>query len=817
MSAVIALTCISSENAPVSKWELKKHNGVMTPFHNGQPKLLNILYDNDSWYAKYMGVLTQGIAKEAHINMHMMHVSVDMADNPVPELSAINSSNPESIYVKTQARIEKLMQADPDAYIMIRVTLWPPNSWKTVHKDEMVQDEKGNIATSLFAPASIFSDKFFDKFNTGLDKMVRFLENGKYGSRILGYQPMTGYSGEWNRASTVPSRIADYSPTAQKAFRAHLLEKHKNVAGINSALGTNFKSEAEICVPSETDFTGTDGDFFKSPDSARYTREYLQFNSETVAKRILMLCKTIKDINPDRLVGTSYSYWFGEAQGGIRGLLINGHLSWPMLGNSPYIDYLLSPPYYALCGPSAPTTNHCLLGSLALYGKTYLEESDHPTHLICHMPDIISAPIIWTYKMGDTSKGMLEIYQRLREKMKKLSPIERSGIDFGKNYRQFLIDAEKSGKPPRLTASDRIPSNMQESVANTLRLGINVVTKPIGGIWWWDMEGCSRKSTGGISYNHPEILKALRRIADMFKAAVDLDRSSSSQVAVFYSTESLYYAKAGMQGWEYLRDSIPLNLRPLGECGIPYDDYYFEDIEKIPNIDQYRLLIFVNAHYITKAKRAWIERTLKKDSKVLVWFYGSGYLDETSRNVANMESLTGIRLKEINRREMLAAKISGQDKLIEKIPAGTVFGSYRTDKRKSPLAKPHFVVSDPQASVLGLSYKRGEANFAVKRMKNWTSVYLPGGELPTRLLKNLAREAKINVYTDAEDIQVWANKTMLGLYSYPSVKGRRTIALPSNVIACKDFFTGQEYVPENHTLNLEFNGAQAYFFILKTK
>jgi hypothetical protein len=808
---IICALAVCALGQGANKWELQQLNGVATPFHNGRPKLLNILYDNDSWYAKYMGVLSKGIAKDAQLHMHLMHVTVDMGNSPIPELT--NMKNGKSVYAVTYERLKKLMEADPDGYVMFRIVCWPPKSWLKHHKAELVQDENGKIAASLFPPASIFSDKFFNSMTVGVKKMVQFLENTRYRDRIIGYQPMTGYSGEWNRASTSPSRIADYSPVAQAAFRNHLLKKYGTIEKINRGLGTAFKANGDIKIPSEKDFVGVDGNFFKTPQEARYTREYLKFNSDTLAQRILDQCKVIKEVNPDRLVGTSYSYWFGEAQGGIRGLLINGHLSWPMLGNSKYIDYILSPPYYALCGPSAPTFNHCLVNSFNLYGKTYLAESDHPTHLICHMNEILAPPIIWTFKMGSTSKGMLEVYKRIRKRLNKLPAEKRSGIDFGKNYRQFLIDADKKGTL-KIKPSDRVPTTMSESIANIQRLAVNVVTKPIGGIWWWDMEGAFRKATGGVAYNHPEILKTFRQIAELFKKAVKADRASSSKVAIFYSREALFYAKAGMKRWEYFRDSLPLNLRPLGECGVPFDSYYFEDIEKISNIESYRLLIFVNSHYVTTARREWMNSRLKKNGNVLVWFYGSGYLNENGYGVGNIKALTGIGFKQLDVPEMLASRTVAEAKLLKGIKAGTAFGSFRTTGRKSPLAKPHFVVNDSTAKVLGVSYKRRDPNFAVKKFKNWTSVYLPGGQLPVELLKNLASEAGINVFTDSRDIQIWANKSMLGIYSYPSVKGRRIISVPFSTRTLKDFFSGREFEVKNGKIIIDFNGAATYFFFI---
>jgi hypothetical protein len=90
----------------------------------------------------------------------------------------------------------------------------------------------------------------------------------------------------------------------------------------------------------------------------------------------------------------------------------------------------------------------------------------------------------------------------------------------------------------------------------------------------------------------------------------------------------------------------------------------------------------------------------------------------------------------------------------------------------------------------------------------------PGGQLPVELLKNLACEAGINVYTDSRDIQIWANKSMLGIYSYPSVKGRRIISVPFSTRTLKDFFSGRGFEVKNGKMIIDFNGAATYFFFI---
>ena len=818
-------------DAGAPRWSIGRHHGVMAVMRDGKPVVLNILYDNDSGMERYSGVLSQGIAKEAGLSTHMLHVHFDWAQAIRDAQQAAASPGKSEatgrlsgLDKETLSRFAKISAADPDGLFLVRLAFWAPQSWRETHRDEIYQDEKGNIPDNVYPPVSYASDLYFRYARQGLAHIVNILEQSEFGPRIVGYHPMTGYSGEWNQGSTSPSRIADYSPVNQAAFRKHLLDRFQSLENINRAFGKAFPAEADLGVPAEAEFVGGEGDeYVHRPEEMLFAKEYLRFASDLLADRLLACCKTIKDIAPGKLVGASYAYWFGPGQGGVRGLMTQPHLSFHKVASSPVFDYFLSPPDYWLCGPNSPAKTHTLLGSVDLHDKVYLAESDHPTHLVLHMDTIRAVPLIHTFRLqNDGTRSLTQLY---RDSAKNASEPgadldARYAVDFGKNYRDFLVQQERLGGPTNITASPFVPSTMQESIANLWRLGLQAISGQVGGIWWWDMEGCLRKATGGVSYNHPTILANMRRMSELFARAPALDRTSRAEVLVVYSEDAIPCFKAGARKWSGLLGMLMANLKPLGECGLPYTDVYLADLPRLRSLEQYRLVIFANAQYVSQEHRDWIDRNLKRDGRVLLWTYGSGYFDDRGCSVERMERLTGLEFSREDYADRLACRLAAAgNPLARGLADGDVLGesvealSFEKGKRREPdEVRPQFVCRDPRAEILGVNLTGGDPVFAAGRMSGWTSVYLPGGPIPAALYRNLAGLAGANVYCETGDIQVWACRDIIGLYAFASANGPRIIRLPADIRALRDMLTGEVRPATNQQIELSCRGAQTWIY-----
>jgi hypothetical protein len=75
----------------------------------------------------------------------------------------------------------------------------------------------------------------------------------------------------------------------------------------------------------------------------------------------------------------------------------------------------------------------------------------------------------------------------------------------------------------------------------------------------------------------------------------------------------------------------------------------------------------------------------------------------------------------------------------------------------------------------GLKAGTRKPGFAVKKMKDWTSVYCSVPVLPPAVIRNMAREAGAHIYCDNDDF-VAANDWMLCVCA--ASDGPRTIRLP---------------------------------------
>tara|TARA_Y100000589_G_scaffold104825_1_gene99282 strand:- start:1567 stop:4014 length:2448 start_codon:yes stop_codon:yes gene_type:complete len=788
-------------------WTVQRNNGVLTVFRNEKPVILNILYNNDADKVEMSGEAMVPIARETGIHVYMMQATFPWPGDNQTYDSVVNSS----IYTRLDARINKLFEMDPDAHILWRIAFWAPQDWREKYPDQMHQDENGKLPESYFPPVSYGSDMYFEKAAIGVNQVVRYLESSKYQDRFIGYTPMTGYTGEWNRKSTSPSRIADYSLVNQQRFREYLKNKYVDVAELNRQLQLQLKSFDEVRIPSEDQFLGQDGDFVGSVEPC-LSRLYLRYDNHRVAYLIKKLCHEAKLVAPKKLVGTTFGYWYAEAQGGILGLALNMHLAFDEVASSPDLDFFLSPPIYWLAGPDEPHRYHTLTKSQELYGKVYIAESDQPTHLLLRLDEVESVPILWTYKMAESNKNLLDLYrQRDKGKSKK----RQYGADLGKDFRPLFVKAELDQQPVRINPSSRVAGNMAQSIGNIYRQAMGLVAQPLAGMWWWDMEGCVRGSTGGVAYNHPQITHAMSRVQELLKQATQWNRTSQAQVLVVHSRDSVLYTAESRKGWKAFRSSIVDHLSPLGKFGAPYQDIYLEDLERLPqeDINKARLVLFVDAYYVPSKTRAWIKTHFKNQGRVLVWFYGSGFLqDSPDRGAQVCSDLIGIQLKQMTHEQALGCQVTNTQHVLT--------SSWSTENQAfgdaQYMVKPSLIVTDPQATILGVSAPNNEPVFASKQMSDWTSVYLPGGPLPVGLLRSLLTQAGGHLYTDRPGMQVWATEDCIGVYSLTSTKGTLSINLPQEFAgqSIKEWFSGRVF-PVNQKGGIETSttGDEAFLFI----
>jgi len=791
-------------------WTVRPHNGVATLHRNGEPLLVNMVYDEDARLTKYTPLMAEVYSKpqEADIHIHQLPVCFNWK----------GADDQRSTYKNLAERMGVIVREDPQACILLRLLLWPSREWAQAYPDELVRDSTGSIPKSDWPPVSMMSKRYFGEAARCIEALARLVENGEFRQVVLGYMPCFGVTGELTSFRTSRDDIADYAPCAQREFRGYLLRKYGNLRAMNKALCKDFGSEAAVSLPSPKDFLDTHGLFFRDPVKGQYVSDYYAFNDAMIADGVLDLCRASKKVAPGKIVGL----WYGQvlqAAWGSKPIVQHGRYEWRRIARSGSFDFVCTPAYYAYTGLDKPVAMQGLLDSINLYGKLFLFEYDRPTHLVCYMPMVLRScyvnadgllPVVGKDAEGRSKIGTKADYARGRASfLERLPAEEKEAPDFGRNRREFLVAAEKKGDKAKFFEPDtvtRVPRNMDETVAMIRRWTSFCMARPCGGLWWWDQEGTTRKAVGGVAFNHPRLMAELKRTNGLFEKAVLVKRGSRAETAIFYDIKSCHYQIPA--GGNYLKTAFVENNITLAEAGIPCDQYFFDEIEDIPDLLRYKMIIFLNANYIPQARREWIDRKLKRDGRVIVWFFGSGYLDENGMGIEKMACATGIRFREETAvAERVACEVTDFN---NPICAGIGVASAKFGAFDKAPVTPWFSVDDPAARVLGVAPTQRRAVCAMKEMGTWRSVYVPTGPMPVRMVRNLASLAGVHVYTDAEDLNVWASDSIIAVYAYPSAKGRRTLYLPADVRHCEEFFSGKKYPVSGGKIELEVDGATAF-------
>ena len=124
-------------------------------------------------------------------------------------------------------------------------------------------------------------------------------------------------------------------------------------------------------------------------------------------------------------------------------------------------------------------------------------------------------------------------------------------------------------------------------------------------------------------------------------------------------------------------------------------------------------------------------------------------------------------------------------------------------------AGPMFYVDDPEATPLAMLSGTDKVGLAVKRFKDWTSVYvaLPGAFTP-RLLRNLGREAGLTPIGPENDA-TFAGNGFLVLHALASGEKSLTWKGRSDLI---DLTTGTTVVTNSEQYSTKMNASETRWF-----
>jgi len=146
-----------------------------------------------------------------------------------------------------------------------------------------------------------------------------------------------------------------------------------------------------------------------------------------------------------------------------------------------------------------------------------------------------------------------------------------------------------------------------------------------------------------------------------------------------------------------------------------------------------------------------------------VWYYAPGFIAPGGFDPGQMEQLTGFRFEILHDPGPMQIRVEKTDEVTT-----AVFGT------KKP-QKPRFAVLDTDVQVLGRWIDNGRPAFVRKARNGWTSIYVGAAPLTADVLRRIARDAGVALWSDRPDI-VYATRDAVTVIA--TAAGERTLTFP---------------------------------------
>ena len=269
----------------------------------------------------------------------------------------------------TDALVQQIMGADPDAYIMPRLQFVPTNYWARTHSDQMARYADGSEGD-----VSLASTEFWADCVDALEALISHFADPATpgGDRIIGFHLDRG---EWFYDQ---SAGFDCSEANRLAFQNWLRAKYQFPYALRAAWYSSSATFEDAEIPAWPGATtkADDAPLYSGPRDGRWP-DYALFSSDLVAQAITGLAEAVKTLSEGRLlVGVSYGYTLEFATRSD-----SGHLALAQVLASPHIDILAGPNSYTGRGAGSVGGFGAPIDSVALHGKLWLVEDDTKTFL----------------------------------------------------------------------------------------------------------------------------------------------------------------------------------------------------------------------------------------------------------------------------------------------------------------------------------------------------------------------------------------------------------------------------------------------------
>lgn len=603
-----------------------------------------------------------------------------------------------------------LLDLHPEAYFLPRVLLDVPDWWRDRYPDELVQ-----------CAAPLPTDR----------EPYRPIRRNPEGGWLWGLQ---------RREPSLASAV--YREDLQRLLQAFV--RHMEASPARSRLlgyqiGSGIYGEwhywvGQYCpdlsqpmrdrvgfVPDLAQRTHTARGLLRDPATEAPVIEfYRRFHEDVCAETILDFAQIVKDASKRRLMcGVFYTYL-------LENVFIHemGHLAPQKILTSDDIDFIASP--YSYQGSNVPGAPRGAGGEVV----------DGGGHLLGKARGV----------GGDGG------YRVLWESLKRHGKLYFAELDAN----TYLEPKPEDPDAPEVSDVERelymiggVGTDTVDGALRVLKRDLGQVFARGNGGWLFDFGPVLK--TGDSWYADPPITDVVAAALALGAERAALDLTSVSQVAAVYDAKSLFvtqptHARTGRHSMCYFSSwFLDAQARALHRMGAPVDALYRFDLEST-DTGRFRLFLMVNVFYLSAAEVACLKALFVDSGATVVWYYAPGFVSASGFDLSQMNALTGFALEEIPAGLMM----------IESSLESITFG---VDEVQSP----RFRVTDDDVTVLGHWQDTGQVAFASRATEGYTSIYVGTAPLPPVILRRLAEDAGVTLWSDHEDIIVATAGTVMGV------------------------------------------------------
>ncbi|MBQ8588339.1 MAG: hypothetical protein IJ454_03000 [Clostridia bacterium] len=692
---------------------------------------------------------------------------------------------------KLDEEVKILLEAVPDALIMLRIGLHPSDEWVRENMEECIKYSDGTYPICYLNTESyyhhmpgcytLYSDKWRKEAGKWLIKTYNRLMEKPYADRITGVFFAAGSTSEWQQLGALKKVhdgiYADYSEAMKREFSLYLREKYKTVENLRKAWRDETASFDELRVP-EADkwfyaldmrydewgvdyvvkhrnrrdgqkatgksmYKALDKDFYDNPnhigsflnvDNNMDVFDFFHARAAGTTRSLSYFGKLIKDISDDLLTGAFY--------GNYGATLFYNSVSTPYvykLLKEGTIDIFSAPGVYQNRRKGGFEGQRCMYDSMRINGSMFVVEDDTRTH--AEIPEIRQALDLYT------AEDSINILKR----------------NFGRN----------------------ICDDLQG--------------------WWFDQH------IGGGRYKFPEIYDLFKKQSEIASEAYSLNRDKGHEIAFIYDEESVHMVspKTTHDTIEYMRNY------EIARIGAGVDIYYHNDMSN-PNMPDYKLYVFFNTYCLTDEERQAIRNKLSRNHATAVFMYAGGVINPDADNrfsEDNMSELLGmnIRMDREVRTPLFAvtaghAATRGMDKgrsygdLDRHINHSVIhIADWQIGNYERSYLCPCFYAEDDDAQVLGTFRETGLPALTLKELADYNVVHCGTKVVRAEVIRSLASYAGCHIYMDSDDV-LFQNKNYVVIHA--SSSGTKRVKLPKKC-SVREVYENKYYGNDTDTIECD--------------